>query len=685
MLVRTAASVISVGTERMLVSFGRANWIDKARSQPDKVRQVLRKVATDGLGPTIDAVNAKLDQPIPLGYCNAGTVVAVGAEVEGFSIGDLVVSNGPHAEFVRVPPTLAARVPNGVPADAAAFAPLAAIALNGLRLAGVTLGETVVVFGLGLIGQLAVQLARASGCRVIGVDREPDRVALAERWGAIGIVAGADRDVASAVEAANGGLGVDAVLLTLASDSSDPVRASAAMSRKRGRIVLVGVTGLTLNRDDFYRKELSFQVACSYGPGRYDPAHEDGAVDYPFPYVRWTEGRNFAAVVQLMAEGRLAVEPLVTARLPVTAAADAYDRIVSDRAGLGYVLTYPTAGSPVSPVPAPPPRVGESAPFANVGVLGAGGFAAKVLIPALRDAGATLQAVMSVSGVTATTVAKRFGFSRVGGSAEEVLSAADIDIAVVATRHDSHARFVTTALTAGKHVFVEKPLALTLDEVADIERALASARSLLCVGFNRRFARDTLALRTALAGRRGPLRVAVTVNAGAVPPDHWTKDRAIGGGRLLGEGCHFIDLARALVGAPICSASVVPARLAGVPVDDAATITLAFDDGSFATVDYLSNGHPGYPKERVEVFFDGSIVRLDNFRRVAAWGVSIPTPNLIAGQDKGHRELVRRFVEAVRQGKPSPIPTGELVEVAKWSIAIAEAARVGGGAVTRPG
>ncbi|MDQ6829032.1 MAG: bi-domain-containing oxidoreductase, partial [Gemmatimonadota bacterium] len=585
LVVESRATVVSAGTERMLIDFGRASWLDKARKQPEKVRQVLDKVRTDGLRPTLDAVRAKLDAPIPLGYCQAGVVVETGSRVERFAAGDRVVTNGPHAEYVRVTQTLAARIPDGVSFEAAAFAPLAAIALQGLRLAAPTLGETVVVYGLGLIGLLAVQLARANGCRVIGIDRAADRVAMAERFGAVAIRASEGVDVAAAVTDATGGDGADIVLLTLATDSDDPMHAAAQMARKRGRIVLVGITGLALKREDFYKKELSFQVSCSYGPGRYDPVHEDKGVDYPAAFVRWTEGRNFAAALALMADGRLDPAALISHRFAVEDAARAYDVVAGSEPSLGIVLTYSSKARDVAARRTVMLRTGSTATGSgSIGWIGAGNFASRVLIPAFASAGASLEILASGGGISAAVVGKSTGFRRATTEASALLEDAAIDTIVVTTRHDSHADWVVRALEAGKHVFVEKPLALRADDVGRIRDALATTHARLCVGFNRRFAPLSVKAKRALAGRSGPLAITILCNAGHIPAEHWTQDRESGGGRIVGEACHFIDIARFFAGSAIHDVSVVSAAVDGVRGDDVASIQLAFEDGSIATI-----------------------------------------------------------------------------------------------------
>ncbi len=669
LVVESRATVVSAGTERMLVDFGRAGWLEKARKQPEKVRQVLDKVRTDGLRPTLEAVRAKLDAPIPLGYCQAGVVVETGSRVERFAAGDRVVTNGPHAEYVRVAQTLAAKIPDGVSFEAAAFAPLAAIGLQGLRLAAPTLGETVVVYGLGLIGLLTVQLARANGCRVIGIDRAADRVALAERFGALAIHATDGAGVADAVTQATGGEGADIVLLTLATDSDDPIHAAAQMARKRGRIVLIGVTGLALKRDDFYKKELSFQLSCSYGPGRYDAQHEEKGIDYPPAFVRWTEGRNFGAVLALMADGRLDPRALISHRFPVEDAARAYDVVAGAEPSLGIVLTYTPKASDAASRRTVMLRSGSAATGSGtIGWIGAGNFASRILIPAFASAGATLETLASGGGVSAAVVGKMTGFRRATTEAATLLGDASIDTIVVTTRHDSHADWAVRALEAGKHVFVEKPLALRAEEVARIRDALTASRARLCVGFNRRFAPLSQKAKRALADRTGPLAINVLVNAGHIPPEHWTQDRESGGGRIVGEACHFIDIARFFAGSAIRELSAVSAAIDGVRGDDVASIQIAFEDGSIATIAYLANGPRTFPKERIELFFDGKGIRIDNFRRLESWGVPGIANRLAQRQDKGHAALAAAFVAAIRGGGPDPIPADELLEVAEWSI-----------------
>lgn len=679
LMIGTTASLISAGTERMLVEFGRANWIEKARQQPDKVRQVLEKVRTDGLAATADAVFSKLDQPLALGYCNVGRVIEVGADVSGFQIGDRVASNGKHAEVTAVPKHLCAKIPDAVTDAFAAFTVIGAIGLQGIRLADPKIGECVAVIGLGLIGLMTVQMLRAQGCRVLGIDFDPRRLELARVFGAETVNPGASEDVLTRTAAFSRGAGVDAVLITASTKSNDPVSLAAKMSRKRGRIVLVGVVGLELSRADFYEKELSFQVSCSYGPGRYDPAYEEGGHDYPIGFVRWTEQRNFEAVLDLMASGALDVGPLISHRFAFEQAADAFALLTSEEPSLGILLTYSAEENPDRLLSRTVMLASAMAPGkATTAFLGAGNYAGRVLIPAFKAAGARLKTVVSAGGVSAAHFGSKHGFSEANTDATKVLGDATIDTVVVATRHDAHARQVLSALRSGKHVFCEKPLCLTLEELAAIEtEAVARPQQLLMVGFNRRFAPLTVRAKQLLETVSEPKAFIMTVNAGDIPASHWTQDPTVGGGRIVGEACHFIDLIRYLAGAPITGWRAMAIGLNGASTirDDKASISLTFADGSTGVIHYLANGHKSFPKERLEAFAGGRILQLDNFRALRGWGWKGFSKIGGLRQDKGQTACANAFVEAVRAGKPSPIPLPDIIEVSRVTIEAAEALR----------
>lgn len=678
LLIRTHVSLISTGTERMLVDFGKANLLDKARQQPDKVRQTIDKIWTDGIAATVEAVRAKLDQPIPMGYSNVGEVVEVGPDVRGYAVGDRVVSNGHHAEIVAVPQNLCAKIPDGVSDENAAFTVVGAIALQGVRLAGPTLGESFAVFGLGLIGLLTVQILIANGCRVIGFDFDEKKVTLAREFGAEAVQLTEASDPVKLARSFSQGAGIDGVLLTASTKSSEPVRHAAQMCRKRGRIVLVGVTGLDLDRDDFYEKELSFQVSCSYGPGRYDPSYEHKGHDYPIGFVRWTEQRNFEAILSLMATGRLKLDRLRSRTFDIDQATDAYGHLTQDRSALGILLKYPeseplrTGG--LGPTIMLKPASDSSAPRAAVvGAIGAGNYAGRVLLPAFGKTNCRLKSIVSHGGVSGTHYGKKLGFEQSTTEAQELFDDPEINTIIIATRHDSHAKFAIEALGRGKHVFVEKPLALTTEEIDAIEAAYGRASEepdapKLMVGFNRRFSPLMQDLKADLGKSEDPISLIYTCNAGAVPADSWVQDPAAGGGRIVGEACHFIDIARFLAGAPITSvrANYLNQPKADHDTRDTATISLSFENGSIATIHYFANGHRTFPKERIEVFQGSSIAVIDNFRQLRSYGKGAKRRQW--QQRKGQTQCCEAFISSIASGTPSPIPFEELIEVSRAAV-----------------
>ena len=678
LLIRTTRSLISAGTERMLVDFGKATLIQKARQQPDKVKMVLDKIRTDGLLPTLDAVRNKLDQPLPMGYCNVGVVAELGAGVSSFAVRDRVASNGKHAEMVSVPVNLCARVPDRVTDEEAAFTVVGAVGLQGVRLVQPTLGEAVVVTGLGLIGLITVQLLRAHGCRVLGIDLDPAKLELARTFGAETANLSAGEDPVVAAECFSRGRGVDAVIVAAATNSSEPMHQAALMCRKRGRIVLVGVTGLDLSRADFYEKELSFHVSCSYGPGRYDPAYEGGH-DYPVGFVRWTAQRNFEAVLDMMADRRLDVSSLISHRFKLEQTQQAYAVVGGSEPSLGILLEYPALEQQsndvlrVSRVHLPPSaRVRSTSNAPAVAFIGSGNYATAVLTPAFKAAGARLVSVASSAGVSGVHAGRKYGFEETTTDTARLFADPDVDAVVVTTRHNSHAHFVLQALEAGKHVFVEKPLCLTVTELDEIEAAYARLAEhgkapLAMVGFNRRFGAHVQQIKALLAGVSGPKSFVMTVNAGAIPTEHWTQDPAVGGRRIVGEACHFIDLLRFLADSPIVSHSRLAMESAN---GDTVSLQLAFADGSIGTVHYFANGCRTFPKERLEVFAAGRVLQLDNFRKL--WGFGWPgfrKMNLWR-QDKGQKACAAAFLQALRQGG-SPIPFDQIVEVSRVTIQLA--------------
>ncbi|MCE5328010.1 MAG: bi-domain-containing oxidoreductase [Planctomycetaceae bacterium] len=648
LLIRTTRTLISAGTERMLVEFGKASLIAKARSQPDKVKQVLDKIKTDGLSATLEAVFSRLDEPLPLGYCNCGVVMQVGAGVTGFAPGDRLISNGPHAQIVAVPKNLCAKVPDCISDEQAAFTVLASIALQGLRLVNPVMGERVAVFGLGVIGLVAVQLLRANGCQVLAIDVNADRLKQAASHGAATALAGQGSDPVIAARAWTGGCGVDAVVITAAAKTDLIMHQAAEMSRKRGRLVLVGVVGLNLRRSDFYEKELTFQVSCSYGPGRYDDRYEKGGQDYSLSEVRWTEQRNFQAVLDMMSTGRLNVDALVSHRFNLDEAAEAYD-LITTRGGLGVILKYPESVDPMPTLTLGWPQ-GTSSDSPVIGVIGAGNFSKVTLMPALAKIRARVGYIADLNTAAAVHLASKFHANKAVSDYRLMLEDPAVQAVFVAVNHNLHARLVTEILRSGKHAFVEKPLAMTLEELAQIQSAIAAApRCMVMTGFNRRFSPHTQAIAKALASRKEPLSMAMTVNAGYIPPEHWVHDPVLGGGRIIGEACHFIDLLAFLAGCEVTTVSACMAGRGFATRDDKMAITLGFADGSVGSVCYYANGSKQYPKELLRVFSDGHVFELDNFRQTRALGVRGFRTVRTHGQDKGHTREFKTFIDRVAQ------------------------------------
>ncbi|WP_440875549.1 bi-domain-containing oxidoreductase [Thalassotalea sp. PLHSN55] len=677
-IIGTRKTLVSVGTERMLVDFGKAGWIEKARSQPDKVKMVLDKVKTDGLAPTIEAVKSKLDQPMPLGYCNVGTVLDSGGTT--FEVGQRVVSNGNHAEMVRVPKNLIAKIPDDVDDESASYTVLGAIALQGIRLIKPTLGEVVVVTGLGLIGLLAVQMLKANGCRVIGVDFDSSKCELAKSFGAEVVDLSKGEDVLQVANKFTRGNGVDAVLITASSKSNDIMHQAATMCRKRGRIILVGVVGLELSRADFYEKELTFQVSCSYGPGRYDEEYEQKGKDYPFAFVRWTEQRNFEAVLDLMSSGMLDVKPLVSHRFELEKAEDAYKKL-DDKSSLGIILSYKNktvddlTTRTVALCDLPNNHVPSKGNFAFIG---AGNYASRVLIPQFKKADANLVSLIASGGASAVQHGKKNGFLEASTSIDSAFTE-KVDSVVIATQHNLHAEQTIQAINAGKNVFVEKPLALTHVELDAIESAYNDKHGAcrVMVGYNRRFAPHVIKMKSLLANVAEPKSFIMTMNAGAIPADHWTQDPQVGGGRIIGEACHYIDLMRFLAGSEITGFTATSMGKAdGVEVtEDKASITLTFKDGSFGTIHYLANGGKAFAKERIEVFANDGVLQLDNFRKLTGYDWKGFNKDKLMSQDKGQANCTKAFVDSIKQGEPSPIPFEEVMEVARLSVDIAQSLR----------
>ncbi len=653
-LIQTTRSLVSAGTERMLVEFGRANLFQKARQQPDKVKQVLGKIKADGLKPTLNAVFNKLGQPLPLGYCNVGRVIAVGEGVSEFKLGDRVASNGPHAEYVCVPKNLAAHVPDSISDEEAAFTVIGSIGLQGIRLCKPQLGETIVVTGLGLIGLITAELLLANGCRVIGIDPDPGKIAIARKKGVIAVNPRETEDVVKFVQDITNQAGADGVLITASAKTDEIISQAAKMSRKRGRIVLIGVIGLNISRADFYEKELTFQVSCSYGPGRYDDHYEKGGNDYPLPFVRWTEQRNFGAVLQAIATGRLDVKSLITDRIPLQDFSKIYSNI-SNKESIASILEYPEDSSRADVVNTSSGSFEQSG--GGIGIIGAGNFTAMTMLPALAAIKAPIRSIASASGVTGTALAKKYNIAQSTTNYKTMLEDANVNLVMITTRHNEHAHMVVECLKAGKHVFVEKPLALNREQLESIVNQYDGSRT-LTVGFNRRFSPHIQKMKQLLQGTN-QMNVIATMNAGHIPANVWVHDLKVGGGRIIGEACHYFDLITFLTGSKIKSVCMNAMGTNPAGDTDNASILLKYENGSTGVVNYFANGSKDYSKERVEVYAQERTLVMDNFRLTEGYGFK-SFSKLKTNTDKGHHAQFKLLTERVRNGGGALIPFDEI-------------------------
>jgi predicted dehydrogenase/threonine dehydrogenase-like Zn-dependent dehydrogenase len=649
-LIQTTRSLVSIGTEKMLVEFGKSSLISKARQQPERVKMVLDKIKADGLLPTLEAVFSKLEQPIPLGYCNVGKVLEVGEGVNGFKVGDRVASNGPHAEFVCVPVNLAVPIPENVSDDEACFTVIGSIGLQGIRLLQPTFGETIVVSGLGLIGLLTAEMLFANGCRVIGFDFDEDKVRIAREKGIEAIQLHAGSDPVRTVQDLTQGVGADGVLITASTKDSSLMSQAARMSRKRGRIILVGVTGLELNRAEFYEKELTFQVSCSYGPGRYDENYEAHGQDYPLPFVRWTEKRNFEAILQAISRGVLKVKPLISEKIDLDAFQSIYGDMKSKRT-IASILVYsdqPVLSRKVEVVSS---NVKQAS---GIGIIGAGNYTKMTMLPALKKAGANLKMIASNTGVSGTYLAKKYAIQQSTTDFKELIHAKDVGMVVITTRHNLHAPMTLAALEAGKDVFVEKPLAIQLNDIFSIEKALKTSGRSVMVGFNRRFSPFSVKMKAVLGSNPGPISVIATMNAGFIPGESWVHDLKQGGGRILGEACHFVDLISYFTGDEVETVFMTAMGQNPDQKTDVASIHLKYRNGSLGVINYFANGSKAYSKERVEVYAGGKNLIMDNFRTLNGYDTK-GFSGLKSGQDKGHDNMFRILSDLNQKGGDAPV------------------------------
>lgn len=670
LLIRTTRSLVSLGTERMLVEFGKAGFIDKARQQPDKVKQVLDKMKAEGVLPTVEAVFNKLNQPLPLGYCNVGIVEAVGKGVHSFQVGDRVASNGNHAEFVCIPENLVAKIPDNVTDSEAAFTVIGSIGLEGIRLCNPTFGETIVVVGLGLIGLVTAELLKANGCNVIGYDFDQQKVDMAASKGITAFNPGNGTDPVKYVLQQTNEIGADGVIITASNKSDEIIHQAAEMSRKRGRVILVGVIGLNIRRDDFYKKELTFQVSCSYGPGRYDENYEQKGQDYPIGYVRWTEKRNFEAILSAISKGQLDVKPLITEEVPL----EEFDTIYGDmrkQGSIASILTYPKNADKKVTIDVAPHQFKEQKGV--FGIIGAGNFTSSTIIPGMLAANANMKMIASAGGLSAKTLAKKGNIAQATSDYHEMLTDAEVDTVMITTRHNLHAPMTIEALKAGKNVFVEKPLCLNETELDEITKSANQNDRMVVVGFNRRFAPLAQKMKKLLG--EGPKNIVATMNAGFIPPEVWVHDLEIGGGRIIGEACHYIDLCTYLAGSKVKAVAMNSMGTNPEENTDNASILLKYENGTNAVINYFANGSKAYSKERIEAYNQEKTLIIDNWRTLKGYGVK-GFSKTKTKLDKGHKNQFKLLVESIKSGHPI-IPFDDIVNTTRASFAAIQSLKEG--------
>jgi predicted dehydrogenase/threonine dehydrogenase-like Zn-dependent dehydrogenase len=666
-LIKTSKSLVSLGTEKMLVEFGKSSLISKARQQPDRVKEVLDKIKSDGLMPTLEAVFNKLDQPLPLGYCNVGNVIAVGEGVTEFNIGDRVASNGNHAEVVCVPKNLVAHIPDNISDSEAAFTVIGSIGLQGIRLLQPTIGETMVVVGLGLIGLITAQLLIANGCNVIGVDVDDSKLKLAETWG-VKTINGKNADVVKTVLSYTKNIGADGVLITASTKGDEIIAQAAKMSRKRGRIILVGVIGLNISRADFYEKELTFQVSCSYGPGRYDENYEKKGSDYPLAFVRWTEKRNFETILNAISNQKLNVTDLITEEVELKDYLQIYGNMSGSKS-IASIMNYP-AESIISNSIQLNKNNFTGSTAKGICIIGAGNFTKMTMLPILKKCAAPVQSIVSANGLSGTVMAKKYGIPVSSTNYKEAINSNEVGLTIITTRHNLHAEMVMETLKAGKHVFVEKPLAINKESFDEIVAVYQKQKATINVGFNRRFSPHSKKIKSVLP-QNVPLNIVATMNAGFIPPDVWVHDLAVGGGRIIGEACHFIDLATYFTGSKVKSICMNALEKNPKENTDNASILLKYENGSNVVINYFSNGSKAYSKERLEIYFQEKTIVMDNFRTTEAYGIK-GFSNLKTKQDKGHTAQFELLTTLIKNGGDALIPFDEIANTTLASFAAIE-------------
>ncbi len=672
LLIKSSLSLISPGTEKMLTEFGDQSWITRIKKNPDRVSQVLNKIKTDGILPTIESINNKLNTPIELGYCNVGKIVELGQNVRGFKIGDRVISNGSHASFNSISKNLSAKIPDNVNDETAVFAVLGAIGLQGIRLANLTIGEKVVVIGMGVIGLLTTQILISHGCKVLSIDIDEKKLEIAKKYGAQVYNTKKLEFLNEVIEDFTDGVGADAVLITSSSDDNQIIHNAAKISRTRGRIILIGVTGLKLNREDFYEKELSFQVSCSYGPGRYDENYETEGNDYPIGYVRWTEKRNFELVLQLMSQNKIVVDDLISSRFSFDKSLEAYEILKSEKNQLGIIFDYKDDNNQITKSIIVSQHDNRKSSGndkkLSIGFIGSGNFTSKVILPNLKKINNThLHTIASHSGSSSTYSAKKYGFEINTTDVSLVFSDTSINTIFICSRHDTHAEFVLKALEQNKNIFVEKPLALTLEQLKNIRETYSKSNSVLFVDFNRRFSPLSILAKELLSDIKLPKAINFNINSGAIDKKSWVQNAKIGGGRIIGEVCHFIDFLFFLIQSKVDYWHSISMDN---ETNDTLTICIKFKDGSIGNINYFSNGSVKYPKESIEIFTGNKVLKIDNFKKLTGYGWKNFKSKKLWSQDKGHSTAIKEFISSIQNNDFPPILIEEIFDVSKLSIEV---------------
>lgn len=672
-LIKTTRTLVSLGTERMLVDFGKANFILKAKQQPEKVKMVLDKVRTDGLRPTLEAVFNKLGQPLPLGYCNVGKVVSVGKYVSEFVVGDRVASNGYHAEYVCVPKNLVAKIPDNVTDEEATFTVIGAIGLQGIRLLKPTFGETIIVVGLGLIGLITAELLKANGCNVIGVDFDSQKIAIAKQKGITVINPAEGTDQVKFIESITNGVGADGVIITASAKSDEIISNSANMCRKRGRVVLIGVIGLNIKRADFYEKEISFQVSCSYGAGRYDENYEMKGNDYPIGYVRWTVKRNFEAILNAISKKTLDVQPLITDRIELANYQKIYGDI-SNSKSIASILEYASNTKQKKTIRVSNKKLKRQ--NGVLGIIGAGNFTSSTILPNLKKVNANVKYIASSGGLSSTIMAKKHSIIYSTTDYQDILKDPEVDLVLVTTQHNMHSEMVMDIMKTGKNIFVEKPLAIKKVELDKIIETYQSSNVNITVGFNRRFAPLAKQMKKILGDGNNPINIVATMNAGFIPKDIWVHDMEVGGGRIIGEACHLIDLCSYITESKVISVCMNAMGVNPVENTDNASILLKYENGSNAVINYFANGSKTYSKERIEIYSQQRTLIMENWRNLYGYGFN-GFSKKTSLQDKGHYNQFQALLKQQKEGGEPIISFEEIINTTKATFAAIDSLKKG--------